>query len=113
MVLAVMSLALALNFWTSSPTFNPFDINKNLIGAVFLMLGVWHLVFLNLVHSLRLVRIGSALSIFFLSAWGLGNAQQSLAGKASFQLPILYLALAALHYFQLLEPPVNPMTKKP
>jgi len=44
--------------------------------------------------------------------WGASNAQQSLAGNASFQLPILYIALAVLQIPLLVEPPVNPMTKK-
>lgn len=111
MVFAVMSLLLAINFWTSNPTFNPFNSNKNWIGVAFFLLGAWHLIFLNLSHNLKMVRLGSTLSIFFLTAWGLGNMQQSIAGKASYQLPILYLALAGLHYLLLLEPPVNPMTE--
>lgn len=112
MILAVMRIALAINFWTSNPTFNPYGISKTLIGTVFLILGLWHLVFLNVVHDLAMVRTGSVALIFFLTAWGLGNMQQSLAGEASFQLPLIYLAIAAVHYILLLEPPVNPMTRK-
>lgn len=110
MVLAIMSVSLAVNFWTSTPTFTPFNVNNNLVGIVFFVLGVGQLVFLNLVRNLTMVRLGSAFSIFFMVAWGLGNAQQSIEGKASFQLPIVYIALAALHYLLLQEPPVNPIT---
>lgn len=111
MVFAILSVALAVNFWTSNPTFNPFGISKNLIGVVFFLLGVWHLVFLNLIHSLDMVRFGSTASIFSMAAWGFGNMQQSFAGKASFQLPLLYLALAAIHFMLQQEPPVNPMAE--
>lgn len=112
MVLAIMSVAMAVNFWTSNPTFDPFGIDNNLIGGIFLLIGVWHLVYLNLIHNLKLVRLGSTFAIFFMTAWGLGNMQQSLAGRASFQLPILYLALAGVYYLLLGEPPVNPMTRQ-
>lgn len=111
-VLAIMSVALAVNFFVSRPTFNPFGINKTWVGIVFFLIGLWHLIFLNLFHSLKMVRLGSTLSVFFLFAWGLGNMQQSIAGKASFQLPILYLALGTIHYLLLKEPPVNPMTER-
>lgn len=111
MVFAIMSLLLAVNFWTSNPTFHPFDIPKNLVGVVFVVLGMWQVIFLNVVRNLKMVRLGSMAMVFFLAAWGLGNMQQSIAGKASFQLPILYIALAALHYLVLVEPPVNPMTR--
>jgi len=112
MVLAVMSIALAANFWISNPAFNPFGINKNYVGVVFAVLGVWQLVFLNVFHSLEMVRLGLAASSFILAFWGLSNAQQFIAGVASLQLPILYLALAAFARILLVEAPVNPMTEK-
>ena len=112
MALAIMRVALAINLWTSNPTFNPYGISKNLIGIVFFLLGVWHLYFLNVVHNLIMVRLGSVALVFFLTLWGLGNMQQSFAGAASFQLPLIYLAVAGIHYILLLEPPVNPMTRR-
>lgn len=112
MTLSVMSVLLAVNFWTSNPTFNPYDIPKNLIGVVFAALGVYQLVFLNVFHSLPRVRFGLAVSLGWLMFWGLSNTQQALAGNASFQLPILYVALAALHLPLLVEAPVNPMTQR-
>lgn len=112
MVLAVMRIALAINFWTSNPTFNPYGVPKTLVGVVFLLLGVWHLYFLNVVHNLAMVRFGSVALVFWNILWGLGNMQQSFAGNASFQLPLIYLTIAAIHYVLLLEPPVNPMTRR-
>lgn len=97
MTLAVMSIALAVNFWTSNPTFNPYGIPKDLIGVVFLLLGISHLVFLNWLRDQRKLRYGLTASLSFMLFWGISNTEQSFAGKASFQLPIMYVALAMLH----------------
>lgn len=103
MILSLMSVALAVNFWRSNPTFNPFGIPKDLIGGVFAMLGVSQIIFLNAFRHLRKVRYGLTASLSFMLMWGIGNTEQSFAGKASFQLPILYIALAALHVPRIFE----------
>jgi len=108
----VTSIALGVNFWISTPAFSPFGINKNLVGVVFFLLGTAKLVFLSVFRSLRMVRLGLAISIFVMTAWGLSNVQQFINGFTSLQLPILYLTLAALQYILLIESPVNPMTEK-
>lgn len=110
MTLSLMSVALAVNFWTSNPTFNP--LPKNLVGVIFMALGLTQLIFLNVFHQLRSVRITLTLSLAFMLYWGLINARQAFAGDASFQLPILYVALAVLQIPLLVEPPVNPMTER-
>lgn len=112
MVLSIMSVALAINFWTSNPTFNPLGIPKHVIGGVFALLGVGQIISLNVIHDLRRVRLGLAVSLAFMVAWGIVNTQQALAGNASFQLPILYVALGVLHYPLLVEAPVNLTTKR-
>lgn len=112
LTLSLMSVALAANFWTSTPTFSPYGIDKNLIGGVFCLLGVSQFVFLNVFHDLRKVRLGLAVSLTFILFWGLSNTQQAFAGNASFQLPILYVALAVMHIPLLIESPVNPMTER-
>lgn len=112
MTVSIASIALAANFWASNPTFNPYGIDKNLIGVVFAVLGVSQLVFLNLVRNLRMVRIGLAVSIGWMLFWGATNTQQFFAGNASLQLPILYVALAVLQIPLLIESPVNPMTRR-
>lgn len=101
--LSLMSVALAANFWTSNPTFNPYGIPKNLIGVIFFLLGANQLVFLNVFRSLRWVRFGLTGSLSFMLFWGISNSQQSFAGNASFQLPIMYVALAVLHLPLLVE----------
>jgi hypothetical protein len=112
MTLSLMSVGLAANFWTSNPTFNPYGLSKDIVGLVFFVLGFSHLVFLNIFRDLRVVRIVLATSISWTCFWGASNTLQSFAGKASFQLPILYLALAILQVPLLIEAPVNPMTEK-
>lgn len=112
MILNLSNIALALNFWISHPTFNPYGINKDLIGCIFFALGSIQIVFLNFHRDLRAVRLVMAISIGFNLFWGLSNAQQSFAGKASFQLPILYITLALIRVPLMFESPVNPMTER-
>lgn len=109
-----MSVALAVNFWTNTPTFNPYGIPKNIVGVVFCLLGVYLLVFLNVppLRNLRRVRFGLAVSLGWMLFWGISNTQQAFAGNASFQLPILLIALAIIHLPLLVEAPVNPMTQR-
>jgi len=112
MTLSVASVALGFNFWFSNPAFNPYNIPKDLVGVVFALLGVSQIVFLNLRRDLRKVRVVLATSLSWMFFWGVSNSQQSFAGDASFQLPILYVALSILQIPLLIEAPVNPMTKK-
>lgn len=107
-----MSVVLALNFWFSRPAFNPYGLSRDLVGLVFAVLGVNQLVFLILFRSLRLTRIVLAVSLGWMMFWGLSNTQQSFAGKASFQLPILFVAISILQLPLLLESPVNPFTRR-
>lgn len=112
MTLGLTEIALAINFWTSTPTFNPYNISKNLIGIIFFILGAGQVLHLNFLRNLRLVRITLAASIAFTFAWGVANTQQSLAGRASWQLPIMYLALCILQIPLVIEAPINPMTEQ-
>lgn len=96
-ILSVMSVGLAVNFWTSTPTFNPYGIPKDLIGVIFGLLGVSHLIFLNALQGLRKLRLSLTTSGSFMTFWGISNTQQAFAGNASFQLPILLVAVALLH----------------
>lgn len=112
LILVIMSMALAVNFWLSNPTFSPLGIPKNVVGGIFVLLGVSQFLFLNVFHNLRLVRLILAISLSWFCFWGLINTIQFFAGKASLQLPILYVFLAILHAPLLIEPPINPMTRR-
>lgn len=106
-----MALTLqAVNFWTATPTFNP--IPKTVVGAVFLSLGVWLIVFLRVMPNLPMVRLGTLATAAAAGGWGFLNARQSMEGLASFQLPIWMGLIAAIAYFLLREAPVNPTTRK-
>lgn len=109
-ILALTSVALALNFYFSKPTFNPYGIDKEIVAAVFFILGISQLIVLTVYHNLKLVRLAVATSVGILLFWGISNTQQGFQGKASFQLPILYIALALLQIPLLIEPRTNPMT---
>lgn len=112
LTVACMGVALAFNFWIFTPTFNPYGIDKNIIGIVFAVIGLGQLVFLIVVRDLRMVRIMLAVSISWMMSWGLSNTQQVFLGKASFQLPILFIVVSILQVPLLIESPVNPFTEK-
>lgn len=112
MVLAFMGVALGFNFWFSKPTFNPYNVPKDVIGIIFFMLGLTQVVFLNIVRDLRMVRLNLSISVSWTFFWGISNAQQFFAGNASLQLPILYVTLSIFQIPLLMEAVVNPMTEK-
>lgn len=112
MTLSFMSVGLAVNLWRSNPTFNPYGIDKTLVALIFCLLGISQIIFLN-IGRLRAVRIGMALSSFTMVLWGWANTEQAFAGNASFQLPILYVALGVMQFLLLIEPPVNPVEQRP
>lgn len=107
-----MCVALALNFWFTNPTFNPYGVDKNIIGFVFAAIGVAQMMFLAVFRDLRMVRMMLAVSLGWFMFWGLSNTQQFFAGKSSLQLPILFVVVSALQVPLLTESPVNPFTEK-
>lgn len=115
-VIAVGCLAWALNFWglgfIPPPAFDPYDIDKNLVGVVFAVVGVSLLTFLIFVHSLRWLRISLASAVFWLIVWAGANTHQFFNGKASLQLPIAFIVIAFLCRPLVAEAPVNPFTEE-
>lgn len=109
---AAMGIALAVNFWFSKPTFNPYGIDRHVIALVFALIGASQFVFLVLVRDLRMVRLMLAVSLSWMMFWGLSNSQQFFAGRASLQLPILFITVSILQIPLLIESPVNPFTEK-
>lgn len=112
MIIGIGVLLLALNLWFYKPTFQPLDIPFRAVSLGFLLIGISLLVFLNLFHKLSYVRITLTISIGFMLFWGGINTIQVFDGKASFQLPVLFLILVAVQAVWLIESPVNPMTEK-
>lgn len=112
MVLALTHAALGLNFFFTSPTFNPLGIPYPVVGAVFLVLGVSKIIFLNFVLDLAWVRRVMAAQVFLAAFWGIGAGITYIQGLTSLQLTILYGGFAFIEVFLLIEPPVNPLTKQ-
>lgn len=112
MIIAFICIGEGVNFLYSTPTFKPYGISGDLIGSIFLAIGLSKIVFLNLYRNLLLVRLTASLSSGFLLFWGITNTQQSFLGKASFQLPIFIIGLALVQLRLVLEPSVNPITMK-
>lgn len=107
---AIINIALGLNFFYANPTFNPYQIDKTIVGLVFLILGMSKLIFLNVHRSLKIVRFLMAAEIIFMVFWGIGSTITFFTGHTSLQLFVLYIGLAVQEIFLLLEPPANPMT---
>jgi hypothetical protein len=113
MVYALISLALGANFIFLKPTFDPLNIPKGLIGAIFVGLGVIKLLLLNVYHSLRLLRLVMAIAIGVMLFWtGALTLDFFKLGQTSLQLPLTYLGLSVLGMPLLVEPSVNPLTDK-
>lgn len=110
---AVVEVALALNFWFGPPpAFKPYSIPMYVIGVVFFMLGSLQLVFLNVLRDLRKVRLALAVSVGFTFFWAIANTQQVLAGRASWQLPIIYGGMCFAQIPWLIEAPRNATTER-
>jgi hypothetical protein len=112
MTFAILNIALGLNFWVLSPTFQIFNLPNSLWGTIFLVLGSAKLVFLNICRRLRLVRACVATAIAFMFFLGAGTMQPFFEGDGSLQLPILYFGCALLQFPMLVEPFLNPWTAK-
>lgn len=110
MVFALTYVGLGLNFIFTNPTFNPYGIPKEITGSIFLFLGLAKIIFLNLIHNLKIVRALMSLQIVFIVFWGTGTSITFFQGKTSLQLFVLYAGLGFLEYFQLQEPYWNPLT---
>lgn len=108
MVFAFIGVALGLNFFFTNPTFQQYGIDKNIIGGIFMALGLGKLVFLNFFRSLRVVRLLLAASVAFQVFWAVGTSLTFFTGQTSLQLFILYIGLAMLQFFLLIEPFTNP-----
>lgn len=106
---AVIHVALALNFFFANPTFNPYGFDKNIVGAIFLILGVSKIIFLVIYRSLQAVRFVMAADIAFMVFWGVGSSITFFTGQTSLQLFVLYLGMSVSELFLLLEPPANPV----
>lgn len=108
---AMLCVGLAVSYWFGPPpTFNPYDINRDLVASLFALYGVWQIVFLTTRHLL-MVRIGLAFAALLMGGWGIANTFQAFAGKASFTLPLVFVTIAGLHLRALTEAPVNPFTR--
>lgn len=112
MMFAMFSVSLALSYWFGPvPTFNPYDIDRDLVATLFALYGVWQIFFIN-VHYLLMVRVGLAFAAILMAGWGFANTLQSFAGKASLAFPLAFVFMGAAHLKWLTESPVNPMTRK-
>lgn len=108
---ACINIGLGLNFLLTNPTFNPYGIDKTIIGMIFLGLGLGKIVSLLVVYNMKAIRILMALEVAFMVFWGIGSSITFFQGRTSLQLFVLYIGIAVSETFLLLEPVVNPMTE--
>lgn len=113
MVLAIMTVALGLNFIFKTPSFNPFNIPKGTTGVLFLIVGVTEMILLNMSRRLGMTRSSMVAGVALHLFWGVILALAALVEKAtSYQLPIYVLGVVGLAYFLVIEPHMNPLTDK-
>lgn len=111
MTFAVINIGLGLNFLFANPTFNPYGIDKMIVGWVFLALGLAKLIFLNFSRNLKIVRFLLTCEVIFMLFWGVGSSITFFQGKTSLQLFVLYTGLSVLELFLLIEPAINPISE--
>lgn len=111
-ILTGATIALGLNFLLLDPTFLIYGAPNQLWGAIFILLGASQFVFLNVVRRLKAVRATMAATVAYLLFLGVGTAEPFVEGSGSLQLPIMYLALAALQIPLVVEPFINPWTAR-
>lgn len=112
MILGVMDVVLGCNFIFLNPTFPIYGASNYLWGFIFLSIGFGKFISLNLYRRLRLVRGIMATAVAYMMFLALGATQPFLEGAGSLQNPILYAGLAAIQIPLLVEPFINPLTKK-
>jgi hypothetical protein len=112
MFYACWAILLGVNFLVFTPTYLIFSLPNQLWGSVLLGIGVSELVFLNIRQVLKFVRLSMAASISLCGILAVGTCQPFAEGVGSLQLPIMYAFLAAFQFPLLIEPPVNPWTKR-
>lgn len=112
MGIALMYVALGINFLVFTPTFFVWDQPNELWAAIFLGLGVGLIVFLNLIRRPHALQITMAVAVFYTLFFACGTMQPAFEGKGSAQLPILYVGLGVLVAVMLLEPVVNTWTRR-
>lgn len=110
MTFAAVSIGLGLNFWLANPTFNPYNIQKEIVGSIFLSLGLGKVIFLNFWRNLWMVRTIMGTEVAFMMFWGVGTTITFFQGKTSLQLFCLYVGLSVFEVWLLLEPFANPLT---
>lgn len=112
MTYAVGNIALGINFLVFTPTFLVYHLPNWVWSAIFLTLGISKIILLNVHRHLKLTRLFMAAAIAFFLFFSVGTAEPFMEGKGSLQLPILYVLLAMLQIPVLIEPFINPWTKK-
>jgi hypothetical protein len=112
MLYATGFVALGINFLIFTPTYLIFGMPNELWGALLLAIGATELFFLNVVNRLSHVRQAMAAGIALCLILAAGTCEPFIHHVGSLQLPLMYLGLAATQYPLLIEPPVNPWTKR-
>lgn len=107
----IICAGLALNFWNANPTFDPFGFSKIFVGFIFITFGGFLFVFLNLLHDLRMVRRSLLFLFIWYFVWGFANAEQWHNGKASLQLPIVFIGLSSWAFILLTTSAIDIITE--
>lgn len=113
MVLAVMCILLAANFFWLKPAFEVYHLSNYVWASAFLTLGVTKLWFLNIYRSIIWIRRVMQVSFSYIFFFAIGTCEPWLDGQGSLQLPIMYFGMAAVLFLLLIEPYLNLWTARP
>lgn len=108
---AIISILAAINFWTTDPPFVPYNISENIVGVVFVLIGVIQLLSVHIWPTLRRIRKAAAVSGGITLCWGLANTYQFFFGPATLQLPIFVGGLGVIQLLSLLGSPIDSRTE--
>lgn len=114
MTLALLSIGLGFNFIILTPAFMPLTLPKEPIGLIFLGCGWPSLALLIFSPPGHMwLRVSMALSVAIYTFWA-GALIYDFFDRSltSLQLPLFTMGIAAIGFWWLIEPMINPATEK-
>lgn len=110
-IFSLISIGLGLNFLLTTPTFNPYHIDKEIVGSVFFSIGALNLMLSTVWRKFTWLRIGTAMNMGIDIIWGIGASFTFFQDLTSLQNFCLYIGLAGLKFRTVLEDPITVTTK--
>lgn len=111
LIFGAISFALGVNFLNATPAFNPYELSLDLIGAVFLALGIAKLA--TTIRWPKVLPYVLATDIAFMLFWALGSFISWRQGLTSWQLGAWIIGVCAIEFVVMIASPVRLVTENP